>query len=87
MAASVTLVTATGTAGPLVTVMPGTRVTIQNQGANNAWIGVGSGVTSGNGLLMVPNATLSELESWASSGDAWYVISTSGTTMAVLQGA
>jgi hypothetical protein len=87
MAASVTLVTATGTAAPLVTVAPGSRATIQNQGSSSAWIGIGSGVTSGNGLLMVPNATLSELECSGDSADAWYVISTSGTTMAVITGA
>jgi hypothetical protein len=86
MAASVTLVTATGTAAPLVTVAPGSRVTIQNQGSNNAWIGIGSSVTASNGLLMVPNATLSELECMDGPGDAWYVISTSGTTMAVITG-
>jgi hypothetical protein len=87
MAASVTLVTATGTAGLLATVVPGSRFTFQNQGSNNAWIGVGSGVTASNGLLMVPNATLSDVECLDGPGDAWYVISTSGTTMAVIQGA
>ncbi len=84
--ATVTLVTATGTAGPLVTVGPGARVTIQNQGSNNAWIGIGSSVTALNGLLMVPNATLSELGPLGDWTDLWYVISTSGTTMAVLAG-
>jgi hypothetical protein len=86
MAAQTTLVTATGTAGPLVTVTPGSRVTLQNQGSNNAWIGIGSGVTASNGVLMVPNATFSEIECSGGPGDAWYVISTSGTTMAVITG-
>ncbi len=86
MAATVTLVTATGTAGPLVTVTPGSRVTLQNQGSNNAWIGIGSGVTAGNGLLLVPNATFSEIECLGGPGDAWYVISTSGSTIAVVTG-
>ncbi len=85
--ATLTLVTATGTAGLLATVGPGIRVTIQNQGSNNAWIGIGAGVTALNGLLLVPNATLSELQSFDSPpGDAWYCISTSGTTLAVLAG-
>jgi hypothetical protein len=86
MAATVTLVTATGSAGLLVTVAPGSRVTLQNQGAQNAWIGIGSGVTAANGLLLVPNATFSELECSGGAGDSWYVISTSGTTIAVVTG-
>ncbi len=86
--ATVTLVTATGTAGLLATVAPGTRFTFQNQGSNNAWIGLGSGVTAANGLLLVPNATLSEVECFGPTpGDAWYCISTSGSTIAVIAGA
>jgi hypothetical protein len=37
---------------------------------NNACIGVGSGVTAANGLLLVPDATLSEVECWGGPYEA-----------------
>jgi hypothetical protein len=86
MAASITLVSVTSTAGALATVAPGSRVSFVNQGANPAYIGTSASVSSSTGLLFAPNAALNEVECSSGPGDNWYAISASGTTIAVITG-